>query len=312
MMAVKDPLRLKKAPLRKRIASHWELYLFLIPAVIWYGIFRYGPLYGMQIAFRNFNGALGIWGSKWVGLKHFRTFFESYYFWPLLRNTLALSFYHLLASFPLPILLALMLNEMRVEKYRKVVQTVAYAPHFISLVVLVGTVKIIFGTSTGLASVLVGKLGISYSNILTDPNAFRHVYVWSGIWQNVGWSAIIYLASLSAIDPQQHEAAIIDGASRLQRIWHINLPVIVPVITIMLILNSGSIMNIGFEKVLLLQNDLIMDTADVISTYVYRRGLLHAEFSFSSAVDLFNNVCNFLLLIVVNYISGRLNNNSLF
>ena len=294
------------------MAAHWELYLFLIPALAWFIIFRYGPMYGLQIAFRNFNGALGIWGSKWVGLKHFEKFFHSYYFWPLLRNTLILSCYQLLAGFPLPILLALMLNEMRVQKYKKVVQTVAYAPHFISMIVLVGTIKIIFGSSTGLAAVLLGKIGLSYSNILVDPGAFRHVYVWSGIWQNVGWSAIVYLASLSAVDPEQHEAAIIDGASRLQRIWYINLPVIIPIMTILLILNSGHIMSIGFEKVLLLQNDLIMDTADVISTYVYRRGLLHSEFSFSSAVGLFNNVANFAILMLVNFICRRISGSSLF
>jgi putative aldouronate transport system permease protein len=296
----------------KRILKNYEMYIFLFPAVVWFVIFRYGPMYGLQIAFKDFNGALGIWGSPWVGVEHFKSFFGSYYFWQLLRNTLVLSLYSLLAGFPIPILLALMLNEIRQYRYRKFIQTVMYAPHFISTVVMVGMILIVLSPRYGILASALRALGFPGKNLMTDPQSFRHIYVWSGVWQGAGWSSIIYVAALSGVDPVQHEAAIIDGAGRLQRIWYINVPVLMPTMTILLILNLGNVMNVGFEKVLLMQNDLIMDTADVISTYVYRRGLLMAEFSFSSAVGMFNNVVNFLLLIFVNTITRRLGNTSLF
>lgn len=301
-----------KKALWKRIAMNYEMYLFLLPAVAYYIIFHYGPLYGLQIAFKDFNGALGIWGSKWVGLKHFNNFFSSYYLWPLIRNTLALSLYSLVAGFPIPIIFALMLNEVKSYKYKKFVQTVTYAPHFISTVVLVGTVVIVLSPTYGLVNQMLKLLGIEAQSFMTNPGLFRHIYVWSGIWQSTGWGSIIYLAALSAVDPQQYEAAIIDGASRIQRIWYINIPVLVPIMTILLIMNAGSIMNVGFEKVLLMQNDLIMDVADVISTYVYRRGLIQAQYSFSAAIGLFNNVINFMLLMIVNGITRKLGETSLF
>jgi len=305
--------RLKsRIAVRKRIKKNYEMYLFLLPAVIWYVLFQYGPMYGVQIAFRDFNGSFGIWGSPWVGFKHFRNFFSSYYFWPLLRNTLLLSLYSLVAGFPIPILLALMLNELKNYKYRKLVQTVTYAPHFISTVVMVGMIIIVLSPRYGIVNTAMRALGMETKYFMTDPGMFRHIYVWSGIWQRAGWGSIIYLAALSAVDPEQHEAAIIDGAGRLQRIWYINIPVLLPTMTILLILNLGSVMNVGFEKVLLMQNDLIMDTADVISTYVYRRGLLRAEFSFASAIGMFNNVVNFTLLIIVNGITRKISETSLF
>lgn len=303
---------LGKKPLWKRIAKNWELYLFILPALIWYLIFTYGPLYGVQIAFRDFNGALGIWGSKWVGLKHFERFFTSPSFSKLLVNTLSLSAYSLIAGFPFPIILALMLNEVRTQKYKKLVQTVTYAPHFISTVVMVGILTLFFSPSSGVINSIIELLGGEAKDFMTDPKLFRHMYVWSGVWQGTGWNSVIYLAALSAVDPQQHEAAIIDGASRLQRIWYINLPVLLPTITILLILNCGSILSVGYEKVLLMQNDLTIDVSEVISTYTYKRGLIKAEYSFSSAVGLFNNVINVTLLLIVNGITRKLGQTSLF
>lgn len=290
----------------------YELYLFLLPAILWYLIFAYGPLYGLQIAFKNFNGALGIWGSKWVGFKHFESFFSSYYFWVLIKNTLGLTFYSLVAGFPIPIILALMLNEVKNAKYKKFVQTVTYAPHFISVVVLVGIINISLSPNYGFISLGLQSLGLEKVNYLVSPTAFRHIYVWSGIWQNAGWNSIIYIAALSSIDPTIHEAAVIDGASRLQRVWHINVKSIVPTMVILLILNTGSVMNVGFEKVFLMQNDLNSTTSDVISTYIYRRGMINADYSFSSAVGLFNNIINFTILMSVNAISRRLGETSLF
>ncbi|MEN6315876.1 MAG: ABC transporter permease subunit [Clostridiaceae bacterium] len=307
-----SPRDVTNKSLWKRITVNYEMYLFLLPAIVYYIIFKYGPLYGLQIAFKDFNGALGFWGSKWVGLKYFNSFFSSYYFWPLLKNTLVLSVYSLIAGFPIPIILALMLNEVKNYKYKKFVQTVTYAPHFISTVVLVGTIVIVLSPTYGIVNQMLRLLGMEVQSFMTNPGLFRHIYVWSGIWQNTGWDAIIYLAALSAVDPEQHEAAIIDGASRIQRIWYINIPVLIPIMTILLILNAGNIMNIGFEKVLLMQNDLIMDVADVISTYVYRRGLLQAEFSFSAAIGLFNNAANFILLMIVNGITRKFGETSLF
>ncbi|HOJ12515.1 MAG TPA: ABC transporter permease subunit [Clostridiales bacterium] len=302
----------RKKTLWKRIAENYEMYIFLLPAVIYYIIFKYGPLYGLQIAFKDYNGAMGIWGSEWVGLKHFKNFFSSYYFWPLIRNTLSISIYSLIAGFPMPIILAIMLNEVKNYKYKKFVQTVTYAPHFISTVVLVGTIVIILSPTYGLVNQMLKFFGMETRSFMTSPKLFRHIYVWSGIWQSTGWGSIIYLAALSSVDPEQHEAAIIDGASRIQRIWYINIPVLIPIMTIIIIMNAGSIMNVGFEKVLLMQNDLIMDVADVISTYVYRRGLIRAEFSFSAAIGLFNNVANFILLMIVNGITRKLGETSLF
>lgn len=297
----------------KSITKHYQLYIFLLPAVIWYVTFAYAPIYGLQIAFKNYNPALGFTRSSWIGFKYFRSFFRSYYFWPVIRNTLALSFYSLLAGFPFPIILALMLNEVQQLRYKKFVQTVTYAPHFISTVVLVGMIYIFLTPRTGLIPIFLRALGFDASkNMLSDPSSFRHVYVWSGIWKSTGWSSIIYLAALSSVDPSIYEAAIIDGASRIQRIRHVNIPAIIPTITILLILNAGSIMSVGFEKVFLLQNELNNETSEVISTYIYKRGLIKADFSFSSAVGLFNNVINFIVLVSVNAATRRLSETSLF
>ncbi|MGI6652911.1 MAG: ABC transporter permease [Christensenellales bacterium] len=306
-------LRIRRRQRRRaRFVRNYQYYLLLLPALIWYAVFAYAPIYGIQIAFKNFNGALGIWGSKWVGLRHFRSFFSSYYFPVLLKNTLALSVYSLVVGMPIPIIVALLLNEVRNQRYRRFIQTVTYAPHFISTVVLVGIILIVLSPSTGVVNMARKALGMESYYYMTDPNAFRHIYVWSGIWQNVGWNSIIYLAALSAVNPELHEAAIIDGATRLQRVWYLNIPTLLPTVTILLILNVGSLMSVGHEKVLLMQNDLNKTTANVISTYVYERGLIRGDFSFSSAVGLFNNVVNFVLLISVNFISRRMSETSLF
>lgn len=302
----------KRKSIFNQIFRNYELYLFVLPAIVWYIMFLYVPMYGVQIAFRDYNGAFGIHGSPWVGLKHFRNFFTSYYFWPLIRNTIYLSVYSLVAGFPVPIIFALSLNEVRNLRYKKFVQTVTYMPHFISIIVLVGLIKVMINPRFGLINLVFQLIGSKTPNLLTDPAAFRHIYVISGVWQGFGWSSIIYLATLSTVDISQHESAIIDGASRLQRIWHLNIPVLIPVITILFILNAGSIMNVGFEKVLLLQNDLNLETSDVISTYVYRRGLLGGNFSFTAAIGLFNNVINFILLVFVNFTARRMGGISLF
>lgn len=296
----------------KRIKKNYEMYIFLFPTILWFAIFRYGPMYGVQIAFKDFLGTYGIWGSPWVGFKHFNNFFNSYYLWPLIRNTIILSVYSLLAGFPVPILLALMLNEVKQYRYKKFVQTITYAPHFISTVVLVGMITIILSPTYGIVNLALRVLGCEPVYFMSNPRLFRHIYVWSGIWQNAGWGSIIYLAALSKVDLEQHEAAVIDGAGRIQRIYHINIPEIIPVMTIILILNIGRIMDVSFEKVLLMQNDLIMDTADVISTYVFRRGLLNADYSFSAAIGLFNNVINFILLLTANGITRKLSGTNLF
>jgi putative aldouronate transport system permease protein len=291
---------------------NWQLYVLLIPVIAYFVIFEYTPMYGVQIAFKDFIAKKGIWGSPWVGFKHFQRFFDSYFFWRLIKNTLGISLYQLVVGFPVPILLALMINEVRQAKFRKFIQTVTYAPHFLSTVVMVGLIFIFLNPNTGLVNHFLELFGLKSISFMTEAGWFKTIYVFSGVWQQMGWSSIIYLAALSGIDPQQHEAAKVDGANRLQRIWHVNIPGILPTIVILLILQMGSLMGVGFEKVFLMQNSLNMDSSDVISTYVYRSGILGAQYSFSAAVGLFNSVVNFILLISVNFISRRLNETSLW
>lgn len=302
----------KKKSIIKRMAQTWELYLFIAPAFFYYLIFHYFPMYGIQIAFKNFVPALGFFNSPWVGFDHFERFFNSYYFWDLLWNTLGISLYELAIGFPLPIILALAFNEAKDGIFKRVVQTVTYAPHFISVVVMAGIIITFLSPSSGIIINIIEGLGLSAPQFLTDPRWFKTMYVLSGVWQGTGWGTIIYLAALSGVDPQLHEAAIMDGATRVQRIWNINIPTIVPVITILLILNMGSILSVGFEKILLLQNPLNMSSSDVISTFVYRSGLEDAQYSFSTAVGLFNSVINAILLITVNFIARRTSENSLW
>lgn len=297
--------------LQTRIWRHRDFYLMLLPAVIYVIIFCYTPMYGLQIAFKDYRVSLGFSGSRWVGLQHFINFFNGYNFWTLLKNTLLLSLYQLVVGFPIPIIVALIINELK-GRYKQVVQTVLYAPHFISTVVLVGMIVIMFSVSSGQVNTLISKLGFEKIYFMGSPKYFRHLYVWSGVWQSMGWNAIIYLAALAGVDPGLHEAASIDGASRVQRIIHINIPSILPTIMITLILQIGRLISIGYEKVYLLQTDLNIDASEVISTYVYKRGIVNTNYSFSTAVGLFNNVINIILLILANYISKKVTKNSLF
>ena len=286
-------------------------YLMMLPALIYVLIFCYQPMYGLQIAFKDYKGVYGIVGSPWVGLTHFISFFKGYYFWRLMKNTLILSLYSMLVSFPFPILLALLLNEVT-PKIRKVSQTILYAPHFISTVVLVGMINVMFSPSIGIVNHVIAALGGDRIYFLAQPGVFRHMYVWSGVWQGTGWGAVIYIAALAGVSPELHEAATIDGASRLQRVIHINLPSILPTIMILLIMRIGSLVNVGYEKVYLLQNDLNQEVSEVISTYVYKRGILNTSYSFTSAVGLFNNLINVALLLLANAFSRKATDTSLF
>lgn len=295
----------------RSLRKNWELYALLAPVIAYYVIFHYIPMYGVQIAFKDFIASKGIEGSPWVGLAHFERFFDSYYFWRLIGNTLGIGLYELAVGFPVPIVLALLINEAG-GRFKKIVQTVTYAPHFLSTVVLVGMLIIFLSPKTGIVNLFIEWLGGKPISFLTEPGWFKSVYVFSGVWQQMGWSSIIYLAALTGIDPQQHEAAKVDGATRLQRIWHINLPGIRPTIIILLILNAGSILAVGFEKVFLLQNSLNMESSDIISTYVYRSGILEAQYSFSAAVGLFNSLVNFVMLVTVNYIARKAGETSLW
>lgn len=295
-----------------KILYNYDLYLLLLPSFIYIIIFHYYPLYGLQIAFKDFIPTKGIWGSPWVGFEHLKRFFNSYYFWTLIKNTLGISLYSLIVGFPIPIILALMLNEVKSNFFKKLVQTVTYAPHFISTVVMVGIILAFLSPTSGILNTLIKFLGGEPIAFMQKPEWFKTIYVFTGVWQGAGWGSIIYLAALAGIDPQLHEAALMDGATRLQRIWYINIPGILPTIVILLILRSGSIMNVGFEKVFLMQNQLNMEASDVISTYVYRSGLLQAQYSFSSAVGLFNSVINCFLLVIVNSITRKIGETSLW
>ncbi|OBZ14920.1 sugar ABC transporter permease [Bacillus sp. FJAT-27264] len=298
--------------LRRDWSRHKYIYIMLLPVVIYYLVFMYFPMYGLQIAFKDFSPVKGILGSEWVGFKHFVSFYNSYYFWRLIRNTLLLSFYELIFGFPAPIILALLLNEIRGRIFKNVVQSITYLPHFISIVVVAG-MMVDFLSGNGLINQLTGLFGIPSVSFLIAPEWFRTIYVSSGIWQGIGWGSIIYLAAIAGIDPSLYEAAKTDGAGRFKQILHITLPGIMPTVIIMLILRFGSLMAGGsLEKILLLYNSTTYETADVISTFVYRRGLLQMDYGFSAAIGLFNNIINFLLLVSANKISRKINDTSLW
>jgi putative aldouronate transport system permease protein len=297
-----------KSPVQRLAVSlrrNWDLYLLFLPVIAYYVIFHYVPMYGIQIAFKNFNAALGIWGSKWAGLEHFQRFFSGYFIGRLIFNTITLSLYGLAVGFFMPIVLALMLNEARNIVFRRTVQTVTYAPYFLSTVVMVGMLIAILSPNNGLINNIIRLFGGTPVNFMTEPDWFKSLYVFSGVWQNTGYESIIFLAALAGINPELHEAAQIDGASRLRRIWHINLPGILPTIVIMFILACGRIMSVGFEKVFLMQNAANQPSSDVISTYVYRVGVLGAQYSFSTAVGMFNSIVNFIMLAIANQVSKR-------
>ncbi len=306
-----NKLKTANVSLKTKIIKSRQYYLMILPALLYVLIFCYGPMYGLQIAFKDYKVSLGMTGSRWVGFRNFKDFFGGYYFWSLIRNTLSLSLYTLVAGFPVPIIVALILNELS-GKFKRITQTVLYAPHFISTVVLVGMLNAMLAPSTGAVNTMLNHFGIEDIYFLGRSDIFRHLYVWSGVWQGMGWNAIIYLAALGGVDPCLHEAAEIDGATRMQRIRHINLPCIAPTIIITLILQVGKIASVGYEKVYLLQNDMNMDVAEVISTYVYKRGIINTNYSFSTAVGLFNNVVNVTMLLIANKISRKFSETSLF
>lgn len=314
-LAILKTKKVRNANLIKKLNYNKELYIFLLLPLIYLFIFKYWPMLGAQIAFRRFNPTDGIWGSQWVGFANFKKFFNSYQFSRVLVNTLRISFYSLLAGFPIPIIFALAINSLKSERYKKFIQNVNYMPHFISTVVIVGMIIQLFNTRVGIFSILYSVLtGMDPPDLLANPDAFPHMYVWSGIWQNTGWGSIIYVSALSSVDFEQYEAAIIDGASRFQRVLHIDIPAILPTITITLILRCGSIMSVGFEKAFLMQNNLNLRTSEVISTYVYKVGIAAGggDFSYASAIGLFNSVINMLMLTIVNWISRKVNDTSLW
>lgn len=285
-----------------RLHKNRQLYVLILPAIISVFIFHYIPIYGVQVAFKDFRASMEIWGSQWVGLKHFARFFEMPFFGMMIRNTLSISLYSL-ATFPCAVIVALLLNELRNERFKKVVQMVSYAPHFVSTVVVCSMVLIFFDKNRGLANNVLALLGRERISFIETPKYFSSLYVWSGVWSSVGWNTIIYLAALSSISPEMIEAARIDGASQWKILWHINVPSILPTIVTLLILNTGSILSVGFEKIYLLQNPLNLDASRVISTYVYEVGMGSGQFSYSTAIGLFNNVVNVVCIVLVNQIS---------
>lgn len=302
--------------LRRRIIAHWQIYLFLALPLAYLILFCYVPMVGVQLGFRNYTIRDGMWGSKWVGLAQFTKFFGSYQSKRVVTNTLSISVYSIFASFPIPILFALMLNSITQERYKRFMQTVTYMPHFISVIVLVGMILQMANPRVGLYGQLMHSLTGQYpADPFGNPAVFPHLYVWSGIWQQFGWNSIIYLAALSAVNPELHEAATIDGASRLQRVRYIDLPSILPTATIMLILRMGSVMSVGFEKAYLMQNPLNLSTSELISTYTYKVGMgidSLPNYSYSTAIGLFNSVINLVLICTVNALAGKMSDTSLW
>ena len=308
-MKQKEKFRVRLA---KNIRKNWILYVMILPVVIYYAVFSYTPMYGVLLAFKNYRVKFGIWDSPWVGFDHFKRFFSSYNFANLLKNTLGISVYSLVVGFPIPIIFALMLNYIKNRFLKKTVQMVSYAPYFISTVVICGMITIFMNPDTGIFNSILNCFGLESVNFLAKPEWFKSIYVWTGVWQGMGWSSIIYISALSGVDYEMHEAAIVDGATKVQRIIHIDLPCIKPTIVMMLILQMGSLMSVGFEKVFLLQNTLNKSAASVISTYVYEVGLINSDYGYSTAVGLFNSVINMILLIAANKICKKITDESLF
>ncbi|TCO45055.1 putative aldouronate transport system permease protein [Kribbella antiqua] len=297
---------------RRSLRRHWQLYLLIVVPLAYFVIFKYVPIANAVIAFKNYSPVKGPWGSEWVGFRNFELFFANPTFWTLVKNTFLLSVYTVLASFPIPIILAIALNEIRNGRFKKTVQLVTYAPYFISTVVVVSMTILVLSPRLGFVNDAIGLFGVPSIDFLGRPDYFRHIYVWSDVWQTTGYSAVIYLAALSGIDPALHESARIDGASRLQRIRHVDLPGIMPTAVIILVLGVGNIMSIGFEKAFLLQNPLNTAQSEIIATYVYKTGLLNADFSMATAIGLFNSVLNLFLLLGVNFAAKRITGNGLW
>jgi ABC-type polysaccharide transport system permease subunit len=300
--------------IRQRIKNNWQLYLFMLIPVAYIIIFAYVPMVGVQIAFRRYSSRMGIWGSPWVGFANFIKFFESYQFIRVVSNTFSLSVLSILVSFPIPVIFALLMNSFESQAYKKISQTIVNLPHFISIVVLVGMIFQIFNANSGLYGTLMYALtGSKPPDLFAKPENFRAMYIWSGVWQTFGWGSIIYLSALSGVSAEMHEAAIIDGATRFQRILFVDFPSILPTVTIMLILRMGSVMSIGFEKVFLMQNGLNLSLSEVISTYVYKVGLTGtSDFSYSTAIGLFNSAINLVMIASVNFAARRLGDTSLW
>lgn len=297
---------------RKAVHRHWQLYLLTIVPLAYFVVFKYVPMSNAVIAFKDYNPIGGIWGSPWVGWANFQTMVANPVFPSLIKNTLFLSGYAVLASFPIPIMLALALNEVRHRWFQKTVQMVTYAPYFISTVVVVSMMILMMAPRLGIVTKTFGLLGVPAPDLLGNPDYFRHIYVWSDVWQTAGYAAVIYMAALSAVDPALYESAKVDGASRLRRIWHVDIPGIMPTAMIILILSVGNIMAIGFEKVYLLQNPLNLGQSEIIATYVYKTGLLNADFAQATAIGLFNSIINLVLLLIVNWIGRRITGSGLW
>ena len=305
---MKDLTQLQK----RKIKSNIPLYVLLFPSIILLIMFAYIPMLGLVIAFKDYSPANGILNSPWAGFKYFTQFFNSVQFGTTMMNTLKISIYSILVGFPLPILLALLCNQLRTGKFKKVFQVTTYLPHFISTMVMCGMIILFLSPNSGLIANIFKSLGWTMPNLLSKPDSFAGVYVWSDVWQHIGWDIIIYLAALSAIDPTYYEAATMDGASRMQKILNIDLPLLLPTAMILLILRAGSLLSIGFEKVLLLQNPLNLAGSEVISTYVYKVGMLNFQYSYSTAIGLFNTVVNLIILLSVNWFSKRYTKTGLF
>lgn len=310
---VKQRRSLERRRQGKSILTHWQLYVMLLLPILYLIIFCYYPMTSVQIAFKKYSARLGVWDSPWVGMNHFARFVNSYQFWPIVRNTLVLSFYTIFASLPSAVILALCLNAMRNQKRKKVVQLMTYMPNFISTVVMVGILKQLLHPRLGIYALFANAFGLPVFDAFGSAAAFPHLYVWSSVWQKTGWSSIVYLAALSAVDPEHHEAAIVDGASRFQRMLYIDLPTILPTIAIMLILNMGQVMSLGFERVYLMQTDLNLATSEIVSTYVYKVGLTGVpDYSYSTAINLFNSVVNLILIVTMNGIAKKTGDTGLF
>lgn len=295
----------------REAASCWQLYVLLLPAVAAVALFHYAPFYGIQIVFKNFRSSLGIAGSEWVGLKNFIRFLTYPDFWKVVTNTLSISLYSL-ATFPIAVILALLLNEVRVTWFKKTVQMITYAPHFISMVVIVAMLNLFMARSNGLFNNIIAHFGGERIDFLGTASMFNDIYVWSGVWQRMGWGSIIYMAALAGVPQELIEASRIDGANRIQIVWYINIPTILPTIMTMLILSTGSVLSVGFEKVYLMQNSLNLSASRIISTYVYEMGIGKSQFSYSAAIGLFNNVVNIIVISLVNALSKRLTKVGLF
>lgn len=311
-MVSQSNMEKKMKGFKRSFKRDYQLYLLILPAVIYFLIFHYAPMYGIQLAFKDYKVIEGITGSPWVGFEHFERFFNSYQFERLIKNTLGISFFQLIAGFPVPIILALLLNTVKNKAGKKFVQTVTYVPHFISVVVLTGMLHIFLSPNGGLFNTIIGLIGIEPIYFLGEKQYFKSIFVLSGIWQNAGWGTIIYLAALAGVGPELYEAAKVDGASKLQIVRHIDFPSILPTVIILLVMNLGRIMNIGWQKAYLLQNSLNSETSEIIQTYMYKVGLIERQFEYSTAISLFNAVINIILLVTANRLAKRFSESSLW